>query len=296
MTVQCGKVGASLSAAHGGSWEFTLEVVEVVEERGPVVAVDGPLLLVNAVAAVETSALADFIADVDSQGFPSFVNLGSVAEYSRLSAAFTATASRFIASVSEDISDILDAVALINPTEAPSTLGPLTVDLLRLFDPLPIWRAFLAGITPRVPAALVASATPSEQQLAANQDATNAFWVRLSLAYAVRAVSLAEFDSFDDALLLRDELVARVNAELELTEGDAAFTALLDLRTQLTADIDSRSTDLAVLRTVELDAPKASLQLAWERYSDPIREAEIVERNDVMHPAFMIGSIRVLSE
>jgi prophage DNA circulation protein len=295
LTVQVGKVDGSLSASHGGSWEFNAEVVEVVEERGPVVAVDGPLLIVSAVADVETSAVSDFIDAIESQGFPGFVDDARIGEFSRLQDAFTRVSARFLASLTEDVSDISDAAALVDPRAVPDSLAPLTVDFLRLVEPLPIWREFLSEISPRVPTALAAPTTPSKTQAATNVDATLRFWLQLGLAYAVRGVSLEPFESFDEALLLRDELVDQINAELELTESDAPFRALLDLRTQLAADIDRRSTELAVLRTVVLVAPKSSLELAWERYGDPIREAEIVDRNDVTHPLFMIGPIRVLS-
>jgi len=295
MTVQCGKVDGNLSADHGGSWEFTAEMVEVVEERGPVTQPDPPLLIKSAVAAVESSALSDFITDVETQGFPGFVNDAKINEFTRLQDAFTRTSARFLAALTEDVSDIADAFALVDPTLPAAGLGPLTVDFLRLVEPLPIWRAYLGQIAPRVPLALLLPITPGKVQSSINEGATNRFWQQLALAYAVRGVSSVNFESFDDALILRDELVELVNAELELTERDASFKALLDLRTQLVEDINNRATDLAVLRTVDLVEPKSSLELAWERYADPVREAEIVERNAVASPAFMIGPIKVLS-
>lgn len=295
MTVQAGKVDGNLSAQHGGAWEFNVEFVEVVEERGPVTAPDGPLLVTEAVAAVETSALSDFIGTIETQGFPGFVNDAKIAEFTRLQDTFTRVSARFLAALTEDVSDISDAAALVDPALVPDSLGPLTVDFLRLVEPLPIWRSFLAEIAPRVPLNVFLPLTPAKIQAAINEGATNRFWQQLALAYAVRGVSLADFESFDDALILRDELVDLVNAELELTENDGAFRALLDLRTQLAEDINRRATELAVLRTVDLVTPKSSLELAWERHADPIREGEIVDRNDVVHPAFMIGPIKVLS-
>lgn len=137
--------------------------------------------------------------------------------------------------------------------------------------------------------------SPGRAQAHANSVAVTGLVRRVLLAQAVGASASYPADVFDDAVSLRDQLLAAIDAEA-LLAGDAAYRALLASRASVWRDLTDRSQGSARLRTVRPLVPVPALVLSYDLYEDAARDAEIVARNGVRHPGFVPASdIRVLS-
>lgn len=144
---------------------------------------------------------------------------------------------------------------------------------------------------PSVPALL----SPGRSQAHANNVALTGLVRRVLLAQAVGASASYPADVFDDAMNLRDQLLAAIDAEC-LAAGDAAYRSLLASRAAVWRDLTDRSQGSARLRTLRPLVPVPALVLAYDLYEDAGRDAEIVARNQVRHPGFVPAvDLRVLS-
>jgi len=127
-------------------------------------------------------------------------------------------------------------------------------------------------------------------------EGSRAMLQRFALGRQADLLRLEDFTSKDQAEAERDALSSLIDAELLLDPSDAVAAALIDLRTAVARDIDTRAQDLPSLETIEIAQPRTSLSLAQELYGDAERSGEIVIRNNAAHPAFMVGALEVLSE
>jgi prophage DNA circulation protein len=79
--------------------------------------------------------------------------------------------------------------------------------------------------------------------------------------------------------------------------GDTAFPALNQLRADLVRAVPGEDSGLARLVSYAPAFTVPSLVLAFQLYGDVTREADIVARNSIRHPGFVIGgrALEVLS-
>lgn len=133
--------------------------------------------------------------------------------------------------------------------------------------------------------------------LIANQEAlTNLVRTALTCETS-RAAATLTFDSFDQAIEVRNELSEAIEALLA-DAGDDVFSRLWDLR----AALGNRLTDVAATlpRVLELTLTGAvpALVLAQRLYGDATRDQEIIDRNSLRNPASIPGGtvLKVLSE
>lgn len=132
------------------------------------------------------------------------------------------------------------------------------------------------------------SGTASREQQAANARAVNWLVQRAAIIAAAVATASMEFASRDDAIAVRDEISAHIDAAAE-TADDDTYSALMDLRGSMSTDITTRAADLSKLRTVTPRATMPGLVLAYRLYDDIGREGEIIARNRLAHPGFVAG-------
>ncbi len=135
--------------------------------------------------------------------------------------------------------------------------------------------------------AAVESVTMTRQ--ARNEISVNALVRRAAVIEAVRATTGIEYESQVDAAEAREELAEKLDAEAVLTADDDCYTALVDLRAAMIADLTARGADLAV---VEYHTPAADLPavvLAHMIYGDAAEAEAIVSRNNIAHPGFVPG-------
>lgn len=138
-------------------------------------------------------------------------------------------------------------------------------------------------------------ATPARQQQISNTAAINALVRRGLLAQAVGISSHINTTVQTDAVAVRNELCAALDAE-SLIADDVCYQALQVARRAVWTDLTSRSSDGARLVALTPTEVLPALVLAYDRYEDAGRGDELAMRNDVIHPGFVpIRQLQVLS-
>jgi prophage DNA circulation protein len=140
-------------------------------------------------------------------------------------------------------------------------------------------------------AAPTAGLSEEEIQARANDEAVDRLVERLAIAQGSRVIAETEFETYEEAVALRDELSARAADE---ARTDSTISGpLIDLRGRVVEDVNARTTDLARLRTVEVRSTTSTIELAWRLYGDPTRCDEIAELNDLPHGGFVTAAVLV---
>jgi prophage DNA circulation protein len=136
----------------------------------------------------------------------------------------------------------------------------------------------------------IAQTTAGRTQQAANQAAVQRLVQRAAIVEAVRTSAAIEFESYDDAIAVRDELADKLDGEME-TAGDEVYAALADLRVAMVKDISVRGVDLARISQYVPAATLPALVIAYYLYDNPERAEEIIARNHIRHPGFVPGGV-----
>lgn len=114
----------------------------------------------------------------------------------------------------------------------------------------------------------------------------------LAAAEGARAATSVVWESFQDAVSARDELVYTLDeAMLDADVPDEVYQALRSLSAALVRDVAARGADLARLASWAPVATAPALTLAQQLYADALREPELLLRNGVRHPLFVPGAV-----
>lgn len=150
-----------------------------------------------------------------------------------------------------------------------------------------------------------AATTPDEQIVLNNQNIIVDTVRSSAMIEAVRSALTAEYGSYDEAVAMRDKLVAAFDYVMlgisQNSKDDEMYQAMADLKQYAADTMVFKGADLPTLRslTVPVDIVP-SLAYAQMLYADLSREAEIIAHNPVVmrHPGFPLGGeeLKVLSE
>lgn len=300
LTVSCDQYSVRETSAEGGIAYFSIDFIASAVAPRPSSAEDTG-------SVVETAAVAAM--DEGVTGLPDRFTVDGLAGFVAESAAAR------VAAISDRLAPSLARLGAGRAALSGVTLrlGNLRADALQLVRQVPDLAGSIAGLvasarlladTPR--AALrelrgliglntgdrAPGETPARIVERANVAALERLVTLAAAAEAVRAVSATTFESYDDAVAVRDDLADR----LELAAGaaadagdDEAFLKLNALRLAMTRDVTRRGGSLARVHTYVPSATEPALVIAHRLYGDAAREAEIVERNRLRHPGFATG-------
>lgn len=282
-----------IASTDGRMAKITLELVEAGDLQFPTGESSTSAALATASSSAQAATSAAFVATFSTAG-PGFVAAAAVAQVSAqvanarkalLRAGSNALANPAALAVALDELEA-QAAALV---ATPAALVTQTAAVFEQLDGLAIL-AKLAANAGQVSAGT--AATPTEQQILDNAAAVQRLWIRSALVAACALVSTATFESYDEAIALRDTLAAGLDAEAESADDDT-FEALSALRLALASDVELRAAELVRLRSWTIPGVTSTLQAAQDLYGDGSREAEIEARNLPPHPGFLSGSITV---
>ena len=130
--------------------------------------------------------------------------------------------------------------------------------------------------------------TPSRKQAQSNQRALNQLVQGMALVETLRLSSDIAFDSFDDAISVRVQLLEHVDV-LEHNAADDVFLAMQALRSAFTQAVPTPDQSLPRLIEYMPLQTLPALVIAYDVYGDATREADIINRNKnkIMHPGFV---------
>lgn len=196
---------------------------------------------------------------------------------------------------------VLDATNLVR---TPIALATRFGDVLRAFVRVPatprlgVDRLLQAyRFTPSVARPPALTATRRAEQ--ANYDATLAF-IRTGIAtQAARLAAgapVSAYESYQQAVAVRDAVLAVLDEQAEAAEDDA-YDALVQLRAEVCRALPGETRNLPQLIAYTPAVTEPSLVLAYRLYGSTVREGDLVARNQVRHPGFVVGGreLQVLS-
>lgn len=293
--------GPSESTREGGMARFTITVIESGERLFPSAETATRDASTAAAAACTQAVAVDFSTGFAVGGQPAFVRQNAAARVDAFSARLrTLTAQittlpaglvQFAGSLNELISSAADLV--LSPVTLAGHITSLFEQMrLAAAEPaaaLAILRSFFRFGDDAEP---VVGTTAARQLEAANQAAFHTLVRGAAIAQAVHVISTMDFTSYDDAVLVRDELLE----EIELLADDApdsVYTALVDVRVALVRDIGMRAANLARVVSITLPETEPALVVAHRLYRDAARADEIVARNRVEHPLFVPSGVEL---
>lgn len=325
LTVVCRGLGLNESSSAGGMCMVTLTFIEAGEASYPSAKLD----TINAISAkgnaVKDAAEGSFISNFLTKGFPAFVaeaaasNLAELGEFlsapgfnltGDLQAAsdfylqargIAADAYSLVQQPAQMLSRIVGVIGSIRSAFGGNAFGLLT----SLFD--------------RSPSSYTSStATASRKQQASNFLALNSLVRQVAIAEAAKAAVVTQtpvistsfsssgsagavggstlvsttptvYDSYQEAIEVREALVDRLDAESETTTSDSVYMVISDFRTSVVQAVPSQEQDLPRLVQYVPPATLPSLLVAYQLYGDAGRADEIAKRNSPRHPGFLIG-------
>jgi len=319
-----GPVRVSESFEEGGLARFSLDFVESGKTAQLIVQADTQSRIESAAVAARTASVASFAERYSIASQPAFVAnsaltmaqtamskmatlRGMIPDLSS-AAAWLATAN----GVSSELASLIaspgsfasNVQALIggarslsdNPITALSSLK----DLFGFGKSAAVSYIATSGATDAAPlsagAAAVASLdtplTPAREQEAVNAAAMVSLVQQSAAIEACVAAADAEFDTVDDAIAVRQDLVEQIDTLAAVAESDDVYSALSALRVALVQDVASRGARLPRLSSLTLPATTPAIVVAYRIYADATRDSDVLARNPaIQHPGFVPGGV-----
>jgi len=131
--------------------------------------------------------------------------------------------------------------------------------------------------------------TPSRTKQSNNEDIINNFIRRSAIVKGTVQASDVEYESIQAANGQREELVDLIEDQSVNATDDDVFQTMSDLNAQLVEVLPDVDSELPNVKTVKLKTTTHSLFLAHDLFENPNAEQDIIDRNDVRHPGFIIG-------
>ena len=295
MRVQVTDVRLKESNKEGGMATFSISFVEAGELPAPVTAINTQELVKTKSDIALQVLQAEFETDYTVAGFPAWILssaqdvlttledslsiIGVVdavfGQYISLPSQLASQVIRVLSgltasSLLSNVTSLVNSFAS-NPNASISTVLPLS----RMFD-------FGDDLLP-VPTTVL-----SRQQQASNQKAIINIVRRSAMVEAARQASQDNYSSQQQAILVRDQLADALDTEM-LTASDDSYIALQDIRSALIQDMTERSAQLKRIRSYTPKITEPALVIAHRLYQNALQDQDIVNRNSITHPGFILG-------
>lgn len=302
MQMICTECTLEESTADGRIARFQLAFVQAGENRLPGQSVDTAVKVNQAADLAATATSTSFGQTFDASGLPEFAEASS---RSLLSSAMTAVG---------------DAIGAALPQAARSVLGSLSsLAPGGISDPAAIADKVIQSVTSAASGLLPAAAIDALDSVAGfapemvtspfqtatrlretgNREAVATMFRRGVVIAQSRLAPQAALASSQETIALRDKLGARLDTVMtEATADDDVFQAFDGLRAAVVKDLNARAPSRANLLSVPVRVTEPGLVAAYRLYGDASAADELLARNAVRHPGFLIGgqSIEALSD
>jgi len=303
MTVSVAGVKMRESTDEGGTAQFSIGFVESGDANFPSKEVNRQAELKSAADRALEAAANDCKANYRAAGLPKFVAANSEAVIAKVLAdaaarnrgPFGAELARDIAAINQDLITVI-----YNPASAAqaivATLKTLVQEVAQSpRDALGLARPFFRFGSDLPP---IVSATTSRKAESQNQAQLVQLTRTAAVAEGAKAATGITFDSYQDAINVRDELVDAIDDVMLGSPSDALYEALRALRASVVMDVAARGADLARVVGWTPKTTMPGLVVAQAVYADATRADELLVRNAVRHPLFVPGAqvLEVLSD
>jgi prophage DNA circulation protein len=278
------------STREAGRATFTLVCIESVDLTFPIADTSSAIGVQILADAAEGSVLSDFAALFSVDGLPNFHLAEIEAELARSLAGLETIVGDVAGPIAAEIRAPYNmGVAILGAVNRLATIVTEPLRALQLYEGL----FDVGNDSPAVPAT-----TPARQQQARSTQVLHLLIQRAAVVNATRASSSADHASLDDALNVRERLLAAIDTQMETTDvvsgasiDDDVFQALGALRAAVAEDLLIRGGKLPRITRYTPLATMPALVIAHRLYGDASRADEIVARNKIRHPGFVPGGV-----
>jgi len=296
-TVLCSGFTVSHNSKEGRMCRFAIEFIEAGEPIYPEVVSDPTLQLESSVKKVQDSSLVKFLDTFTVSGFPAFVAEAAVVSVQVLSDGIEGAASFFFGEA-QDITDL--AVQINSIRQNIDTIVDLPEDLADAFRNSLALLGKAAGSTKASVDALIFMAengedeettavTPTRSRVNENKLALYQYVQSIAASNAAFYAANGEYESRDDAIYARTVIADVLDIIQEEIDDTSQYIDVSNVRTHLVQALPAFDKQLPVLQEVTPATTLPSLVLAHRLYNDATRGDEVVARNNVSHPGFLIG-------
>lgn len=272
--VQAGEYRVRESNREGGMAKFSITFHEAGDESRPIASIDTRQRVNTQANTAIAATTNNFQQSYSVTGVPGWVTDASQTVLARLDSSLTAI----------DGIDNLIAGSFSLPSQiASKTTGVIAglSSLSNLNSMRSLWN--FGGLF-----SSVNRTTPSRIRQANNQQAVIDLVERAAIIESARQTTTIQFDSQQDAIAIRDELVDVMDEKM-LTADDETYLAMQDLKVAVVRDLTDRAAKLKQLRQYPINDTLPALVIAHQLYQDANRDNEIVSRNRIGHPGFVAG-------
>ena len=301
------KVRVSHRKENGGYCEFQLSFTEAGDPAFPQAKDRSQTMASRAADGLSAASLGGFIKKFDVNGYPQFV---SDAALGNVNTAVTVTQNGMRLAQPGYVQGLFTPASILSTPELVGAgVTGVFANSTTLFDTADKLKSdrekskFYAGhanaalnLQSQLPhkSGRDTANTATRRQMIDNENAVNSLVRQQALSNAVGVTALMPIIAQDDALALRKRIGDAIDAEL-LTADDDVIDALMELRSQSYRDLTDRSRGTARMLTVTPRLPVPAAVMAYDLYEDTTRMDEIITRNRIANPAFVSGSVQVLS-
>lgn len=145
----------------------------------------------------------------------------------------------------------------------------------------------------------VPTTAPIGDSLIAAQVQSEKLYRRSALIALCDSTTSYQPKSYDDALLLRQQVIALLDKEILIAADDNdydVYQSLRKLRQSVITDLTTRGATLKPLITFTSNSPLPACLIAQRLYQDVNRTDDVIQYAKAIHPAFMPQSFKVLSK
>lgn len=289
--------------AEGAYAVVSVEFVEAPAQAiAPTIEADTVGIVAARAAAAHAGNQAQFVADYKPDNLPAFALASAQTALTRATAALSDKLAPLIAD-QQELATFNGQVAVMTAEAAALVTQPLVVvdQFLTTITNLTTTAEAAPGavVNALVDAyntdmgALTAAVTATRVRELANQVAIQGALRRTLATEASRLAPTVQYATIEDATAARDSIAGLLDDQAQ-TAGDTAYPAIVDLRSQLLRAVPGSS----IFRRVVALSQRAtipSLVLAHRLYGSVDLEQDVVARNRVAHPGFVVGELKVLS-
>lgn len=308
LTVSITEDGLSIdqSSSEGGCCQISFSCVESGEARFPAGQIATQDVVKQRATAAQTALQSAYKGRFSLAGLPSWAQSSAIDR----ARGFLGAALTVIGPLA-NASGARGALQAIVDRLLPGIAGVVSNVVGFATDVLAMTRAIREGMAPRDASRALASLasfgaadgavianTSIRRQEAANRIAMIELFRGAAAIERALATADQEFTDYQDAVTVRDSVLEQLDAVAEITTDDVLFNTLSALRAAVVSDINARGADLARVVTVSPSATLPALVLAYDLYEDASLEADIVARNRVVHPGYLLAgkSLEILAD
>ncbi len=284
------------SVDRGGMSQISIEFVETpAQPVNPAATVNAPAKLAASASVAKLSVGEEFLAkynpgpllDSAADGLRSATLavsnvLGKVTTAEQKLARITHEAARLRSVAGSIVSVPADVLSTIQDLIEEFDDGLSSAVLLAIYG-------FDMGVRP-------VGTTPNRVQEQTNFDAMQMLVQRLVVIQAASLAPEFPFESFEQATAYRSKLTDMLDEQAEIVSDDT-FPALLQVRADLTNAVPGEAGDLPRLLKYTPPVTLPSLVLAHQLYGDVSKEQDLIARNRIRNPVYVVGGneLEVLS-